>query len=105
VVVSDKNWQGKTIELGGQGVHSFQVIMKKIIEWSGKKRWVISLPYFLAALMGKSLEWIMPSLLTFDQVQLLKQDNIVNKNAINVKDLRVDVVDIVDCSSAEVLGS
>ena len=104
VVVSEKKWQGKTIELGGQGVHSLKDIMKKIIQWYGKKRWIISLPYFLGSMVGKISEWIMPSLLTYDQVQLLQKDNIVQIGAIPVKDLKIEVVDFMHLDFDQVIG-
>jgi NADH dehydrogenase len=74
--------QPRTIyELGGPEVKSFRELMEIMLREIGRKRLLLSLPFRLASLQAVFLEMLPGKLLTRDQVQLLKSDNIVSKQA------------------------
>jgi NADH dehydrogenase len=74
--------QPRTIyELGGPEVKSFRELMELMLHEIGRKRLLVSLPFGLASLQAAFLEMLPGKLLTRDQVQLLKSDNIVSKQA------------------------
>jgi NADH dehydrogenase len=72
---------GTTYELGGPEVRTFRQILEYILETTERKRLLVPLP-FLAAKMKASLLQFMPTpLLTPDQVELLRTDNVVSAEA------------------------
>src|SRR6185312_6602342 len=74
--------EARTIyELGGPEVKSFRELMELTLREVGRKRVLLSLPFRLASIQAAFLEMLPGKLLTRDQVQLLKSDNIVSKQA------------------------
>ena len=72
---------GKTYELGGPAVKSFKDLLNYVLEVTMRKRLLLPLPFPLASLMG-TIAGILPNpALTSDQVELLKQDNVVSAAA------------------------
>lgn len=76
---------GKIYELGGPQVASFKECLQLMLQVIRRKRRLISLPFFAAKLQAKILQILPNPLLTVDQVNLLKQDNVVSKAAIEDK--------------------
>lgn len=80
--VTDPACAGLTYELGGPRAYSFRELMELLMAEIGRKRFLIPLPFPIAALIGKACEilaitpWTPP--LTEDQVELLKSDNVVS---------------------------
>ena len=73
---------GTTYELGGPEVKSFADLMRLMLAEIGRKRVLVPLPFWLAKLKAHFLQiWPKP-LLTVDQVELLKSDNVVSEAAI-----------------------
>tara|TARA_B100000965_G_scaffold403999_1_gene433557 strand:+ start:570 stop:1532 length:963 start_codon:yes stop_codon:yes gene_type:complete len=72
--------QGKTntqtIECVGPEVISFKEIILKLLKSIGKKRLLVSLPLPIAKMIAKIFETLPNPLLTTDQLNLLKYDNI-----------------------------
>jgi uncharacterized protein YbjT (DUF2867 family) len=74
---------GTTYELGGSEVRTFREILEYILKTIERKRLLVPLP-FLAAKMQASLMQFMPTpLLTPDQVELLRTDNVVSAEAVS----------------------
>lgn len=92
--LEDGEAQGKTFELGGPKVYSFQELMALMLAEIGRKRLLLKLPFFLADLMGAVLERL-PRLpgkgppLTRDQARLLRYDNVVSKDAPGLTELGI----------------
>lgn len=76
--LQDAACAGKTWELGGPAVYSFRQIMEMILRETGRKRLLLPYPYFLASFWAWFLEFMPTPLLTRDQVELLKTDNVVS---------------------------
>jgi uncharacterized protein YbjT (DUF2867 family) len=75
---------GKIYELGGAEVKSFREIVEDILEITCREQRLVSLPFFVASLIG-SVTSLVPFItppITKDQVILLKSDNVVSKQAI-----------------------
>lgn len=72
--------KGQIFEVGGQDILSFQEILKYILSELQLKRLLLNIPFPLAKKMAFVFENLPISLLTRDQVELLKVDNIVNKS-------------------------
>jgi uncharacterized protein YbjT (DUF2867 family) len=76
---------GRTFELGGPAVMTFQAVLKLVLRETNRSRPLIPLPFFLARLIGSlaqltTLVGIAP-FLTPDQVEMLKTDTVVSADA------------------------
>lgn len=99
-----------TYELGGRDVVTFRGLMEMTMRVSGKRRALLNLPYPIAHMQGNLLETIhrmipsIPPPITRDQVQLLRYDNVVNKDtkAKGFKELGIPVEEIRGCGDADI---
>lgn len=73
---------GMTYELGGPDVLTFRQIMEYILKVTERWRLLVPLPYSVGRLMGFFMQLLPKPLLTMDQVELLKRDNVVSAEAI-----------------------
>jgi uncharacterized protein YbjT (DUF2867 family) len=73
---------GKTYELGGPEIFTFRQVLEFILDTIGRKRLLVPVPWTLAKLLGTVLGILPGSLLTADQVELLKTDNVVSASAL-----------------------
>lgn len=74
---------GKIYELGGPEVLTFREILEFVLRTTARKRPLVSLPFGIASLLG-SVASLVPFItppITSDQVELLKQDNVVSEAA------------------------
>ena len=85
--VIENNIKGKKIETVGPKVLTFLEILNILSKCINKKRIFLPLPLFLAKFSAKILEKMPNPLLTVDQLNLLKYDNISSKNNMNNFDL------------------
>jgi NADH dehydrogenase len=69
---------GATYELGGPEVVTFRQLMEYVLEVTERRRFLIPLPFPLAKLKATFLQYLPTPLLTPDQVELLKADNVVS---------------------------
>jgi uncharacterized protein YbjT (DUF2867 family) len=88
--LANKSAKGKTYELGGPKVYSSVEIMNLMLENIGRKRILVPIPLWYLAIVGWFLQKIPVPLLTYDQVMLLKVDNVVSKKAKKLSDLGVN---------------
>ena len=77
----DADAAGRTFELGGPAVWSFEAILKYILRETGRDRLLAPIPFFAARMLGgfmqmASVVGIAPPL-TRDQVLMLERDNVV----------------------------
>ena len=72
---------GATYELGGPEVRTFKELMEYVLEVTERKRLLIPMPFALATLKAMFLQFMPKPLLTPDQVELLKTDNVVSPQA------------------------
>ncbi len=72
---------GTTYELGGPEVKTFKELMQFVLATIERKRILLPIPFFAAKLQAKFLQFMPKPLLTPDQVELLRSDNVVSDAA------------------------
>ena len=72
---------GRTYELGGPEVMSFRELMEFTLKTVGRKRLLVQVPWAVARIQAMILELLPKPLLTTDQLELLKSDNVVSAEA------------------------
>ena len=83
---------GKTFELGGPQVYSLREVMEITLRETGRRRLLVPLPLWWAAIDAWFLEFLPSPPLTRDQVKLLARDNVVAPNALGLADLGITPV-------------
>lgn len=84
-------------ELGGPEVATFRELMEKLLAVIERKRFLVELPFGLARRQGAFLDWLQKisfglfsnGILTADQVELLKSDNVVSDSAQGFEELGI----------------
>ncbi len=79
----------KIYELGGPAVYSFADLMALIAEVTRRRALTVPVPYFVAALASRILQFAPIPPLTPDQVRLLKIDNVLTGDAPGLAELGV----------------
>jgi NADH dehydrogenase len=79
--VDGKAHAGATYELGGPEVRTFREILEYILTTIERRRLLVPLPFPLAKLQASLLQFMPTPLLTSDQVELLRSDNVVSEQA------------------------
>ena len=74
---------GKTYELGGPEIESFRELLDFTLRTIGRKRILVPVPWSVARVQGMIMGLLPKPLLTSDQVELLKRDNVVSQDAIS----------------------
>jgi NADH dehydrogenase len=74
---------GTTYELGGPEVLSFRELMEYVLATIERRRLLVPIPFWLAKLQATFLQLMPKPLLTPDQVELLRHDNVVSQLAID----------------------
>ena len=92
-VLTDPDCAGRTYELGGPGVFTFRELMAFVLRETGKARLLLPLPWPIAGIIGRvaALSAIVgiPPVLTADQVEALRSDNVVADSAAGFAELGV----------------
>jgi uncharacterized protein YbjT (DUF2867 family) len=79
---ADGDAKGGTVyELGGPEIRSFRQLMEFVLATTERRRILLPLPFPIARLQAFFLQFLPKPLLTPDQVQLLKRDNVVSPEA------------------------
>jgi uncharacterized protein YbjT (DUF2867 family) len=81
---------GKTYELGGPSVYTFRQLMELMMAHTQRSRPLVHVPFWLASLEAGFLELLPKPLLTRDQVELLKSDNVVSEGALGLSNLGIE---------------
>ncbi|WP_068311524.1 complex I NDUFA9 subunit family protein [Polycladidibacter hongkongensis] len=72
---------GTTYELGGPQVRTFRQCLELLCRQIKRKRLLVTIPFGIARLKARVLQILPNPLLTVDQINLLKQDNVVSEAA------------------------
>lgn len=78
---------GKTYELGGPRVASFKELLQLMLKVTQRQRCLIGMPFGIAKLKSYILQLAPKPMLTPDQVELLKRDNVVGNEALSLSSL------------------
>lgn len=76
---------GKTYELGGSEVMSFRQCLELMSEMIDRNRLLVSIPWPIAKAMGRLTGWLPGAPITYDQVLMLENDNVVSEEAARKK--------------------
>jgi NADH dehydrogenase len=79
--VDGKARPGSVYELGGPEVLTFKEILEYLLKVIGRKRLLLPLPFGMAKMQAAFLQYLPTPLLTPDQVELLRTDNVVSAAA------------------------
>ncbi len=88
--VTDPSTAGKTYELGGPEIQTFKELMRIMLDQIERKRWLVPVPWKVAAIKGTVLQNLPGKLLTRDQVRALQTDSVVKDNILTLADLEVE---------------
>lgn len=80
---------GRAYELGGPHVYTYKELAQLVAGHIGKKRVYLPVPFFLWGLMAGIASVLPAPPLTRDQVELMKDDNVVASEALSLDDLGV----------------
>jgi NADH dehydrogenase len=72
---------GRIYELGGPEVLSFKECMEELLAVIGRRRFLVPVPWGAASLLGSVFSVLPNPVITADQVEQLKHDNIVSAAA------------------------
>lgn len=81
LAVEGKLDAGKVYELGGSEVLSFRQCMELMLLHTGRGNWMVSIPWSVARIIAKLTQWIPYAPVTVDQLEALKNDNVVSAAA------------------------
>jgi NADH dehydrogenase len=91
-MLDDAKTSGVVYELGGPTVYSFKETMDLLLETTGRKRFLAPIPFGLAKFAAWFLEFWPKPILTRDQVDLLRRDNVVSGDQPGFDDLAIKPV-------------
>ncbi|WP_084406053.1 complex I NDUFA9 subunit family protein [Pseudovibrio sp. Ad5] len=79
--IEGKAEAGKIYELGGPQVATFKECLQLLMQVIHRKRMLVTLPFLIARIQAKFMQLLPKPMLTVDQVNLLKSDNVVSREA------------------------
>jgi uncharacterized protein YbjT (DUF2867 family) len=88
-LLDDPAAAGKTYELGGPQVLTFRDLMQIVLAQTGRKSLLVPVPFALMKMKAAFLQLMPKPLMTMDQVELLKSDNVVSDGAPGLADLGI----------------
>ena len=83
------NIEPKVYELGGPEIYSFKELIEILLDEIKKKRFLVNIPFNIAKFQSYFLQMLPNPILTMDQVELLKYDNIISGEHPTLKDLGI----------------
>ena len=89
IKIIDQTNPNKVYELGGPKIYSFKELIETLLVSLKKKRFIIELPDFVARVQAKIMQLLPNSLLTEDQLEILKSDNICSNEYPGFKELGI----------------
>jgi NADH dehydrogenase len=95
---------GTTYELGGPEVATFRECMEEMLKVIGRKRLFVSIPWSIARIQGAVFGLLPNPVLTTDQVESLRTDNIVSDKA-KADGRTLDGIGIMPASMEAILPS
>lgn len=81
--------EGKTFELGGPRVATFEELLRYVLETVNRRRLLLPLPSRIAAVQARAFELLPSPPLTRDQLLMLERDNVVAADALTLADLGI----------------
>ncbi len=95
---------GKTYEIGGPDVMTFRQCIELMLQVIDRNRAILPVPFFAAKAMARLTGWLPGAPITYDQVLLLQNDNVVSSAAMKAK-LTLEDLGVEPRSAASVIPS
>ena len=89
-ILETEEIDNKIYELGGAEIFTFQQLMNILLKEIQKRRFLIPIPFSIAKFMARILQLFPKPLITTDQIEMLKEDNIVSNNYGTLLDLNIE---------------
>ena len=89
-IVSKDQYNGKIFELGGPEKMKLKEIYQLILDTLSIKRLILPVPLTFANFVALIMLPLPSPLITFDQVKLLRKDNIISKTEYNFEKLGIN---------------
>ena len=87
--LEDSASAGRLYELGGPKIYTFRELLDLLLSETQRKRWLLDVPFGLAAAQARLMSILPNPPLTPDQVELLKRDNVVSSGAMTLASLGI----------------
>lgn len=81
--IEQEDTAGKIYELGGAEARTFRELLELMLEITRRKRLLLPLPFPLADTLARCIGWLPNAPLTYDQMQMLRRDNVVSEQAVS----------------------
>ena len=94
--LADPSSQGRVFELGGPRVYAYRELVRLVLERAGARTALVPVPFLAWDLLAGVLSLLPNPPLTRDQVKLMKRDNAVGGQALNLGDLGVRPLPLED---------
>ncbi len=88
-VLKNPATEGKIFELGGPGIYSYKTLIKMVTRAIKRRRWLVPVPFFIWEFLAALMSLVPNAPLTRDQVTLMKDDNLVDAEALSLAELAV----------------
>jgi len=88
-ILEEERMKESTYELGGPNIHSFKELIEMLSKVMDKKRFIISVPDIVARMQAKIFQLLPKPLLTEDQLEILKFDNVCSGKFPGYNDLAI----------------
>ena len=89
-ILETEEIDNKIYELGGAEIFTFQQLMNILLKEIQKRRFLIPIPFSIAKFMARILQLFPKPLITTDQIEMLKEDNVVGNNYGTLLDLNIE---------------
>ncbi|MPY71721.1 MAG: NAD(P)H-binding protein [Alphaproteobacteria bacterium] len=87
--LEDPATKGRIYELGGPRVYTFKALLEYVMAETRRRRLLVPVPFCVMAVQAFFLELLPKPLLTRDQINMLKRDNVVAEGALTLADLGI----------------
>lgn len=81
--------EGKIYELGGPRVYPYKALVELVLARIERRRVLMPVPYFVWEILAAVMAPLPNSPLSRDQVKIMRQDNVVNSQALKFEDLGI----------------
>lgn len=89
-LLADPQTSGRTYELGGPSVYTLRELYTLALHLIGARRALVPVPFALAGLAARVLEWLPSPPLTRGQVDLLRADNVASGALPGLRELGIE---------------
>ena len=87
--ITNDDTAGRTYELGGPRIWTLREVYEFILQTTQRSRLIVSVPFSIAKMASLIVQYLPRHLLRPDQVNMLREDNVVGDDALTISDLGI----------------